>query len=224
MIERQSSKQRDWAWIHLAFGSAAVMVVSVFYVLSPSLAVSANLGVDLELARVATLTDSGHMRMAGLLGVLGDPFIVIGAHALAIASKPRVTQRQVLGFYWLAAAALIFTIVDALVGFALPAAARAGLQAFSVAKPLFDALTCGASVAYGISAVLVGWPAPLAAPAAPRWLANALVVVGLVTAVAGAATLGGLNGGLFIGVGLTLLTTLYTILGVKNAYSSSLNA
>ncbi|MGC4060788.1 MAG: hypothetical protein QM749_08035 [Aquabacterium sp.] len=154
-------------WGHLALGSAGVMVVSVFYILSPSAAVTPALGGDLEAARSMTLTDVGTMHWAGLCGVLADPVIAIGALGLGGLRLSGGHTREALGFFWLAIAALLYTLADALVGFSVKPAAQHGLASFSSIKPLFDAMLSGASLGYGLSALLLAWPwvaSPLRGP------------------------------------------------------------
>jgi hypothetical protein len=169
--------------------------------------------VDMALARDAASSDRGHLRLVGVLGILADPAIAVGAFVLAQAAG---AGRQAVGLYWLATAALLFTIVDALAGFALVASAKAGIETFIVVKPVFDALTGSASFGYGLSAILIAWPSPASTPLGPRVLMLALGIVGANVAIAGTAVLLAFNAGLALGLGLAVLTLLLTLLGVWN--------
>jgi hypothetical protein len=185
--------RRWWLWAHLAMGSAGVIVVSLCYILSPAPAVTPTLGQDLEAVRLVSLTDAGTMRLAGL--GLGCAYLGAG-HA-----------REAVGFYWLALAALLYTMADALVGFA-------------VIKPFFDTMLSGASLGYGLSAIFLGWPSKSAVIAMPRFVMRALLPTGLVVAVSGVACMLGAKAGLPLGAALTVLTTLYTALGLSQAWHS----
>jgi hypothetical protein len=200
------------AWTHLALGSAGVIAVSACYLLAPALAVSPHLGVDMTLARDAALSDRGYLQLVGVLGLLADPAIAVGALLLARSSE----RRHAIGMYWLAAAALLFTVVDALAGFALLAAAKASVATFSVAKGLFDAFTGCASVGYGLSAILIAWPPTASAAIGPTGLMLAFRLVGFVVASCGGAVLFGAAVGQPLGLGLAILTTLFTALGAWN--------
>ncbi len=210
-----------WAWAHVALGSAGIVAVSLFYVLSPAAAVIPALGADLAPARAAALTDAGFMRLAGATGVLSDLLAAAGALGLAQAASKKRGERQAIGFYWLACSALIFTLVDALVGFSLRASAAAGLATFAVIKPLFDVLTAAGSFAYGAGSLLIAWPSSDGIAIGPRRLALAVIVVGALLAVAGPASAWGLAAGQLIGLGLTLQTVLLTVVAARNALASS---
>jgi hypothetical protein len=208
-----------WAWAHVSLGSLGVLAVSLFYFLSPLAAVTPELGADLAPARAAALTDSGFMRMIGAVGVLADLIIAVGLLALAHATPRLGGGRRALGFCWLACAALVFTLVDALAGFSLRASAAAGLTTFAVIKPLFDVLTGAGAFGYGAGALLVAWPGADGAALAPRPLALAISVVGAVLAVAGPACVWGVSAGPLVGLGLTLETALFAALAVRNTWT-----
>lgn len=217
-------KSIDWGWFQVAFGSASVIVVAVFYVLSPPLAISANLGVDFEAARQATLLDHGFLRIAGMFGAMGDPIITVGALSAAVDLHRSGSMLRAHGLYWLGAVALLYTIYDAMAGFALVPAAQGGAATFGVVKPLIDALLCGASFGYGISGIMAGWPMTSEPPLGPRWLMIGLLLAGLLLIGSSVATIIGMDGGLAIGVGLTVMTTLYTVLGAVNLRTARLKA
>jgi hypothetical protein len=196
------------------------MVVSLLYILSPSAAVTPTLGSDLEAARLLTLTDTGTMRWAGVCGVLADPFITIGALGLGTLRLSTGHTRQALGFFWLAVAALLYTLADALVGFSVKPAAQHGLAVFSALKPLFDAMLSGASLGYGLSALLLAWPSTSSPLQGPSYLTRLLLPIGLLVSTSGVACMLGASAGLPLGAGLTALTTLYTALGLWHARAS----
>lgn len=207
------STSARWAWGHVAFGSAGVIAVSVLYFLAPTLAISANLHVDSTLARDAALSDRGQLRWIGVLGVLADPAIAVGAFLLA---QRAAGACQAIGMYWLAIAAVLFTLVDALAGFALLPAAAVGASTFGITKALFDALTGCASVGYGLSALLIAWKPQAAVALAPPALLWPLGLTGLEVACCGAAVLLGFDAGLPLGLGLSLLTTWFTCVAAWN--------
>jgi len=201
-----------WAWTHVAVGAVAVVGVCLGYFLSPSLVVAPDLTVDLAAARAAALGDTGFMRLAGVLGVLGDPVIAVGAFALAVEARAEV--RTALGFWWLGACALLFTVVDAMTGFALRPAADAG--GFAFVKPFFDGLILSSSFSYGVSAILLGWPAR-GNVLAPRGLTVALFTTGAMLASASVAAALGVGGlGALVGIGITVTTLLYLPIAVLN--------
>jgi hypothetical protein len=194
------------SWMHLALGSAGVIVVSLLYFLSPPELVGANLGQDLVQAQMLAASRGQLLPWIGVAGVLADPLIAVGAFALA-ARMP--SERATLGMYWLATAAIVFTLVDLSLGFAVPATATGARETFALAKHTFDALTGAAAFAYGISALLL---APIANQ---RLLSRSLSLVGACVTLAGVAVLLRINASLPLGAGLTLLTTLYTWLGLR---------
>jgi hypothetical protein len=163
------------------------------------------------------LTDTGTMHWAGLCGVLADPVIAVGALGLGCLRLSSGDTRQALGFCWLAIAAILYTLADALVGFAVKPAAQHGIAVFSTVKPLFDALLSGASMGYGLSALSLGWPSAASPSQGPRYLMRMLPPIGLLVASSGAACILGLKAGLPLGAGLTLLTSVYAVLGTWHA-------
>jgi hypothetical protein len=195
-----------WGWTLVATGAVSVLLVSVFYVLSPVAAVTPNLAVDFESARRATLTDHGFMRLAGSTGVLGDVVLAVGAAVLACRA-PR--GRPVVGWLWLAVASLVFTAADALVGFAVRPAAAAALT-FAVVKPVFDVLTAVGAFSYGLSALLVANSVMTGA------LRTTFKALGAMTAAAGVAIVLGAASGLVLDAGLILLTAFYAALSFHN--------
>ncbi|MDB4986218.1 MAG: hypothetical protein JWN04_1396, partial [Myxococcaceae bacterium] len=189
------------SWLHLALGSAGVMIISVLYFLSPPELVGANLGQDLAAAQSLARAKGQLLPWIGLAGIIADPAIAIGAFALASSFVERRMERAALGMYWLAMAAVIFTLVDLVLGFAVPSCLAAPAT-FALAKHLFDALTGAAAFAYGVSALLLARESDgLASPA----LSRALFVVGALVAVAGLSVLLRLDVALPLGAGLTTL-------------------
>jgi hypothetical protein len=206
-----------WAWIHVAISCAGVLLVSACYLLSPPEVVGANLLQDLSVAQSATLTERGFMRWIAIGGLLINPTGAIGAFGLAQSAGKAGSQRQVIGFYWLAITAIIFLFVDLLLGFGLPAAARGELAGFAFAKRLFDGLTGAGSFAYGLSAVFLAWPSHShATTLAPRALMRALLAVGVIVTTAGPLVLLRVNAGLVAGLGQVALTMLYGAVSLYN--------
>ena len=205
------------SWLHLALGSGGVIGVSVLYFLSPPELVGANLGQDLASMPSLAIANGQLLPWIGLTGVLADPAIAIGAFALAAGFVDQGKERAALGMYWLATAAILFTLVDLVLGFGVPAAVATSTT-FALAKRTFDALTGAAAYAYGVSALLLARESDgLASPT----LARALLVVGALVAAAGVAVLLRFNVALPLGAGLTLLTTLYTWLALRNAFTAA---
>ncbi|MEY4511258.1 MAG: hypothetical protein RLZZ450_3380 [Pseudomonadota bacterium] len=201
------------SWLHLALGSAGVIGVSVLYFLSPPELVGANLGQDLALAESLAVANGQLLPWIGVAGIVADPAIAIGAFALASSFIERRMERAALGMYWLATAAIIFTLVDLVLGFGVPAAVGVP-AAFALVKHTFDALTGAASYAYGVSALMLARESD---GLASRALSRALLVVGALVAAAGVSVLLRVNAALPLGAGLTVLTTLYSWLGLRNA-------
>jgi len=211
-----SSSQTDrgllfWGWFHVALGSAGVILVSVFYFCAPPMAAGPNLRVDMIAAVAATLTDRGALRYAGVTGAIVDPMIAVGAFLLTLVQ--RGSTRRSVALYWLAASALLFTVADIFAGFMLRESAAAGVSSFAFVKPCFDALVASSSFGYGLSAFLLGQASQADERRGRRALGVALMIIGAGVTLSAIAILSGANAGAFLGLGLTLETTLFTLLG-----------
>ncbi len=204
-----------WGGLALALGSAGVVVTSVFYKLSPLAAAMPVLPADYAAARAGAIAGASTMRLAGLFGVSGDVLITAGAFLLAGLWLRNGRGAGALGWLLIGISTIVFTVVDALVGFVLTATAAEEASGFIAAKSLFDALFMQGTACFGLGAVLFALPEVFGnSRFTPRLLAVAALLVG---ALAAASGLGGLMGfNLHNPIGLSVISgsALFTVIGL----------
>ena len=153
-------ERRAAAWL-LGLGAAGVLVTCVGYVLADGPAALPGGAPDFEAGRAATAAAAGWMRMAGSFGMPGDVLLVAGALRVSGARRRAGSATGAVGWGLLALSCLLFILVDALVGFALPAtAASGGAAAYVLARSTFDALFNIGGWTLGLGALLAALGTP----------------------------------------------------------------
>ncbi len=202
----------------VALGSLGVTVTSVLYALSPPAAALPKQPFDHALALAGAVAGARTMFGAGTVGIFSD--IVMATGALLVASEMALRGRGIAVAGWIAIllSIVVFTFVDAIVGYVLGpvAAIRDGTAAFAGFKRLFDVLFLLGTTAFGAGAMLaltneMRSTAPMVSK--PVALAGALAgLAGVLTAVACFAGFPLQQGvGLSVGLG----SAVFAVIGVQ---------
>lgn len=179
-----------------AIGAFGVVVTSLFYVASPRAAAGPVAPLDLAAAMSGAVSGVASLHAAGSVGVFGD--LVWATAALVIAGELARRGRGVSAAGWIGLflSILIFTLVDGMTGYVLPALATAANAAgFEAFKRFWDLLFLLGAVAYGAGVVLamagdIGAPVSMVG----RRLAWTTLAVALIGALAATAGLLGVTG------------------------------
>jgi hypothetical protein len=179
-----------------ALGAFGVVVTSLFYVLSPRAAAGPVAPLDLAAAMSGAASGAATLHLAGAVGVFGD--VVWATAALLVAGELARLGRGVSAAGWigLVLAILIFTLVDGMTGYVLPALAlNSNAAGFEAIKRFWDMLFLVGTLAYGAGVVLAMAGDIGASPSMlSRLLASAALVVALIGGLAAAAGLIGVPG------------------------------
>ena len=204
----------------LAAGSFGVTVASVLYALSPPAAALPTQPFDQALAMAAAVTGARTMFAAGTVGVFSDIVMAVGALLVALELARRGKGLAAAGWIAILLSVVVFTFVDAIVGYVLgPVAATAGgAAAFAGFKRLFDVLFLLGTMAFGAGAVLaltseIRSSTPIASK--PAVVAGALA--GLAGTLAAAACFMGFPLQQGVGISLGLGSAVFGVIGAQIA-------
>ena len=199
----------------LAAGAAGVIVTSLLYALAGPEAALPGGAAGIDAARAATGPSAAAMRAASLFGMPSDVLLTVAALMLAAGRRGPGAALSTAGWTALALSGVLFTVVDAMVGYVLPplAAAANGAPAYLAVRSLFDVLfAIGAwSVGLGSLAVAVAGHAAESRWPAARWL---LLAAGVVGVAASSAWLLGLPGERLLGPGIALAAVALLVLAI----------
>jgi len=142
--------------IALAMGSFGVTAASVLYALSPPAAALPAQPFDQALAMAGAVAGARAMFAAGTVGIFSDIVLAVGALLVALELARRGRGLAAAGWIAILLGVVVFTFVDAIVGYVLgPVAAMAGGgAAFAGFKRLFDVLFLLGTMAFGTGAIL----------------------------------------------------------------------
>ena len=211
-VQPVASQRLNVGAIALALGSAGVVVTSVLYGMSAAEVASPFVESDMDSAVAGAIQSSGTMYAAGLVGITSNLAFTVGALVLGVQWLQRGAQVQSVGWFILAFCTIIFTIVDALVGFVLPPMAQATgvTSGFAMAKHLFDILFLWGTTTFGVGIVLAVAGDQFDRCAIPRVLAIPVLLIGVAAFLSGGAGLFGVHvnriGGLTILFGSAFMT------------------
>lgn len=207
-----------------AIGAVGVVATSLSYLLSPQVGSMPTAPLDLAAAQAGAAAGLTTMAAAGAFGIAGDLVWAVGAALLARRAGAEGRGFAESGWTALVFGLLIFTLVDAMVGFVLPQiAAMAGAEAaFAGFKRLFDALfLLGAAASAAGIALAMGGEAKRAASPVARPLAWALAGVGVIGVGAALAGFAGWSGAVgIIGASIGLIAVLSVPVGLQIARAS----
>src|SRR5882724_13518923 len=183
----------------VALGSVGVVATSVLYALSPPAAALPAQPFDQALALAGAVAGARTMFAAGAVGIFSDIVMAVGALLVALELARRGRSLAVAGWIAILLSIVVFTLVDAIMGFVLGpvAALKDGADAFTAFKRLFDVLFLLGTTAFGTGAML----------ALTNEMRSAVPIVSKPVALAGVdgngrcAGRGGLSCGLSVGTG-----------------------
>ncbi len=206
----------------VAIGAAGVVVTSIFYGLSPLAAAMPLIPLDLAAAADGALGGAAAMHRAGTVGVFGDMLITVGGLLLGVERAARGQSVAASGWFLIAISTVLFSLVDAMVGFVLPAVAVGGASpAFLAAKSLFDILFMLGTATFGLGATLaVAGDAFARHRTIPRMLALPALLVGLAAFVGGAGGILGLNLHDLMALGILGGSAIFVLVGLRLASAS----
>jgi hypothetical protein len=202
----------------LALGSLGVVATSVLYALSPPAAALPAQPFDRAAALVGAVAGARPMFAAGTVGIFSDIVLAVGALLVALELARRGRGVAVGGWIAILLGAVVFTLVDAILGYVLgPLAATSdGAAAFGGFKRLFDVLFLLGTTAFGAGAVValvndMRSPTPIARK--PLGLAGA--VTGLAGVLAAAACFAGFPLQQGVGISIAIGSAIFAAIGVQ---------
>lgn len=132
-------------------GAVGVLFVCLFYILSPPIAVLPFHNYDTAKALQASFDGKATMFLAGIFGVFGDLFLVVGCFGQSRITK---NSKEVLGWIWLAISNFLFLFADILVGFVLPADWQNG-QIYQPFRGFFNILFTSGILCFGFALLFI---------------------------------------------------------------------
>ncbi|MGD0850777.1 hypothetical protein [Bradyrhizobium sp.] len=202
----------------VALGSLGVTATSVLYALSPPAAALPAQPFDQAAALAGAVAGQSIMRMAGTIGIFSDIVMAVGALLVAFELARRGRGLAVAGWVAIVLSIVVFTFVDAIVGFVLGpiAAMRDGAGAFVGFKRLLDALFLLGTMAFGGGAILALMSEMQArAPIASKPLAVMGVLAGLVGVLSAAACFAGFPLEQGVGISIGLGSAIFVAIGAQ---------
>jgi hypothetical protein len=191
----------------LVLGSLGVAVTSVLYALSPPAAALPAQPLDFALSLAGAVAGARTMFAAGTVGLFSDIVMAVGAALVALELARRGRGFAVAGWIAILLSIVVFTFVDAIVGYVLGpvAAIKGGAGAFAGFKRLFDVLFLLGTIAFGAGAMLaLANEMRSTAPIVSKPVAVTGVLTGFAGVLAAAACFAGfpLEQGVGISIGL----------------------
>ncbi len=202
----------------VALGSLGVTAASLLYALSPPAAALPAQPFDDALALTGAVAGARTMFEAGTVGIFSD--IVMAVGALLVASELARRGRGIAAAGWIAIllSVVVFTFVDAIVGYVLGpvAAMKDAAAAFTGFKRLFDVLFLLGTTAFGAGATLaLTNEMRSAVPMASRPVALAGALTGLAGVLAAAACFAGFPLEQGVGISIGLGAAVFVAIGVQ---------
>jgi hypothetical protein len=200
----------------VALGSLGVTATSVLYALSPPAAALPTQPFDQALA--GAVAGARTMSGAGTIGIFSDIVMAVGALLVALELARRGRGLAVAGWIAILLSIVVFTFVDAIVGYVLGpvAAMRDGAGAFAGFKRLFDVLFLLGTTAFGAGAVLaLTSEMRSTAPIASKPVALAGALTGLAGVLAAGACFAGLPLEQGVGISIGLGSAVFVAIGVQ---------
>ena len=203
----------------LALGSLGVTATSVLYALSPPAAALPAQPFDQASALAGAVAGARTLFAAGTVGIFSDIVFAVGVLlvVLELARRGR-GGLAVAGWIAILLSVVVFTFVDAIVGYVLgPVAAMAdGASAFAGFKRLFDVLFLLGTTAFGAGAMLaLTNEIRSSAPIVNKPVAWAGAMTGLAAVLAAGACLAGFPLEQGVGISIGLGSVIFAAIGVQ---------
>jgi hypothetical protein len=206
--------------VALALGSLGITATSALYALSPPAAALPAQPFDQAMALAGAVVGARTMFAAGTVGILSDVVAAVGAMLIVVELVCREKAAAAAGWAAIFLSIVVFTFVDAMVGYVLsPVAAMPdGASAFTAFKRLFDVLFLLGTMAFGGGAILA-LTSEMRSPRriVNRGLAVAGSLVGSAGVLASAACLAGLPLQQGVGISIGLGSAIFIVIGVQVA-------
>ena len=202
----------------VALGSLGVAATSVLYALSPPAAALPAQPFDHALALAGAVAGARTMFGAGTIGIFSDIVMAVGALLVASELARRGRGIAVAGWIAILLSIVVFTFVDAIVGYVLgPVAAMSdGTAAFTGFKRLFDVLFLLGTTAFGAGAMLaLTSEMRSAAPIMSKPVALAGALAGLAGVLTAAACFAGFPLEQGVGISIGLGSAVFVAIGVQ---------
>jgi hypothetical protein len=202
----------------VALGSLGVTATSVLYALSPPAAALPAQPFDHALAQAGAVAGARTMFGAGTVGIFSDIVMAVGALLVAFELARRGRGIAVAGWIAILLSIIVFTFVDAIVGYVLGpvAAMRDGAAAFAGFKRLFDVLFLLGTTAFGAGAMLaLTSEMRSATPMANKPVALAGALIGLAGVLAAGACFAGFPLEQGVGISIGLGSAVFVAIGVQ---------
>ena len=204
----------------LALGSFGVTVTSVLYALSPPAAALPAQPFDSALALAGAVAGARTMFAAGTVGIFSDLVMAVGALLVVIELARRGQGVAASGWTAIFLSIVLFTFVDATVGYVLGpiAAMQDGAGAFAAFKRLFDVLFLLGTMAFGAGAIqALSNDMRAAHPIMSRSVAVAGGLAGLAAILAAAGCFAGFPLEQGVGISIGLGSAIFIAVGVQVA-------
>ena len=202
----------------VALGSLGVTATSVLYALSPPAAALPTQPFDQVSALAGAVAGARTMFAAGTLGIFSDIVLAVGALLVTLELSRRGRGLAAAGWVAIFVSLVVFTFVDAIVGYVLgPAATMSdGAGVFAGFKRLFDVLFLLGTTAFGAgAAVALLSEMQSAAPIASKPVALAGALSGLAGVVAAGACFAGFPLQQGVGVSIALGSAVFVAVGAQ---------
>jgi hypothetical protein len=202
----------------LALGSLGVTATSVLYALSPPAAALPAQPFDQASALAGAVAGARTMFGAGTVGIFSDIVMAVGALLVALELARRGRGLAVAGWIAILLSIVVFTFVDAIVGYVLGpvAAMRDGAGAFAGFKRLFDVLFLLGTTAFGAGAMLaLTNEMQSKAPIVSKSVALVGALSGLAGVLAAAACFAGFPLEQGVGISIGLGSAVFIAIGVQ---------
>ena len=202
----------------VALGSFGVTVTSVLYALSPPAAALPAQPFDQALALAGAVAGARTLLAAGSIGIFSDIVFAVGALLVTLELARRGRGLGVAGWIMMLLSVVVFTFVDAIVGFVLGpmAATKDGASAFVAFKRLFDALFLLGTAAFGAGAMLAlledAWST---VPIASKPIALAGASTGFAAVLTAGACFAGFPLEQGVGISIGLGSAIFAALGLQ---------
>jgi len=202
----------------LALGSLGVTVTSVLYALSPPAAALPAQPFDLASSLAGAVAGARTMFAAGTVGIFSDIVAAVGVLLVALELARRGRGFAAAGWIAILLSIVVFTFVDAIVGYVLGpvAAMKDAAGAFAGFKRLFDVLFLLGTTAFGAGAMLaLTNEMQSAAPIVSRPAAIAGALTGLAGVLAATACFAGFPLQQGVGISIGLGSAVFATIGVQ---------
>ena len=202
----------------VALGSFGVTATSALYALSPPAAALPAQPFDQALALAGAVAGARTMFAAGTVGIFSDLVMAVGALLVALELARRGRSLAVAGWIAILLSIVVFTLVDAIVGYVLGpvAALKDGASAFTAFKRLFDVLFLLGTTAFGTGAMLaLTNEMRSAVPIVSKPVALAGALTGMAGVLAAGACLAGFPLEQAVGISIGLGSAVFVAIGAQ---------